>query len=119
MNPGLLREPLVLERMGAGRDALGQPSGAWAQVAGSPVLRGWRRRAAAVPEAEISDRKVERERAVFRLRSQPFLGLYRPGDRLREPAGRMTPERVWEIRGTAGVEGTNGEFCDVEVEGGG
>lgn len=115
MNPGLLREPLSLERQGAGRDALGQPSAEWAVVAGSEVLRGRRMKPKAQQDEMVADREREGQQAVFRVRSQPFLSLYQDGDRLVETAGRMMPAGVWEISGWAEVDGTAGMYVDVMV----
>ncbi|MCW1916000.1 head-tail adaptor protein [Luteolibacter sp. GHJ8] len=112
MNPGLLRHPIRIERPVTTVDELGQPVPGWERV-GVCFARRMKERAGA--ETVRSDRPVEQRRAVFRVRSQPFLRRYREGDRLVELARGEMPEVVWEIEGWAEVDGTNGSFVEVLV----
>ena len=86
MNPGLLREPLALLRQGPGRDALGQPMAGWVVVAGSDAIRGrrMRQKTPQLQDSVVADRYRERKRAVFRVRSQPFLGFTGKGTSCRK-----------------------------------
>ncbi|MCW1916784.1 head-tail adaptor protein [Luteolibacter sp. GHJ8] len=111
MNPGLLRHPIRIERPVTTVDELGQPVPGWERV-GVCFARRMKERAGA--ETVISDRPVEQRRAVFRVRSQPFLRWYREGDRLVELGRGGMPEVVWGIEGWAEVEGSGGMYLDVE-----
>lgn len=116
MNPGLLREPLSLERKSTTKDSLGQPLDTWTKVTGSDKIRA-RKMKPKAPEEEVSgDREREEETAVFRVRSQPWRSLYQNGDRAVEPASRFRGAVKWEIRGVSEVEGTQGGYLDVKFQ---
>lgn len=110
MNPGLLNLRVRLERQGVTKDALGQPVETWTSIR-IVMARGMVPRDRGTVVA--GDRETERRGKVFRVRSQPFLGLYRAGDRLVELARTDIPETVWKIEGWTEVEGTAGMYVDV------
>lgn len=111
MNPGLLDTPIQLESPASGTDELGQPSGSWTAV-GAPIMAR-RMRPIAEPEGEPGDRRTEARTVVFRVRNQPFLGLYAAGQRVRELARADAPETVWQAHGWREVDGTRGMFVDI------
>jgi head-tail adaptor len=112
MNPGLLDQRVRLERQAGEMDPLGQPDGAWALV----VAVRARRLKEKASQAVVTDRDTETKRVTFRVRSRPFATSYQAGDRLMECARRDHPEATWRIHGVSEVEGTRGEFSDVNCE---
>ena len=112
MDPGLLDQRVRLERQGGGADALGQPDGTWSLV----VAVRARRLKNKASQAVVADRETETKRVTFRVRSRPFATSYQAGDRLVEFERRDHPETVWNIHGVGEVEGTRGEYSDVECE---
>ena len=112
MNPGLLDQRIRLERRGTEADALGQPVESWSLVV---AVRARRLRDKG-SQAVVADRDTELLRTTFRVRSRPFATSYRAGDRLVEFARRDHPETVWSIHSVMEVEGTRGEYSDVNCE---
>lgn len=113
MNPGLLKHPVRIERRAVGADETGQPLDVWTRVGGCFARRV---RSKATAEVVIADRDMEGQSAVFRVRTRPFIGWYRDGDRLVEIARNGLPEIFWKITGWTEVEGSNGMYVDVAVE---
>jgi hypothetical protein len=108
-----MKHPIRIERRSTESDALGQPVPEWVRV-GACFSRRITERAR--PEEVIADRDSEVRTIVFRVRTRPFVGWYREGDRLVEPARNGLPETVWAIRGWAEVEGSNGMYVDIKAE---
>jgi len=113
MNPGLLKHPVRIERPASGADDLGQPLEGWTRVG---VCFARRLRSKATAEGVIADRETEGQSAVFRVRTRPFIGWYRDGDRLVELARNGLPEMAWKVTGWNEAEGTNGMFVDVSTQ---
>jgi len=113
MNPGLLNLRIRIERKGTITDDLGQPVEGWT-VAGRCRARGMAPRDRG--QAEIADRETERRGKIFRVRSQPFLGFYQPGDRLVEEVRTDLAETVWKVTGWTEVDGTNGMYLDIAAD---
>ncbi len=110
MNPGLLNLRVRFERKGTTSDALGQPVETWT-VVGRCRARGMKEKDRG--EVILADRETEQRGKGFRVRTQPFLGFYRDGDRLVEEKRTGFPETVWKIEGWTEVPGTNGMYVDV------
>jgi hypothetical protein len=66
-------------------------------------------------EAVLADRDTERRGKTFRVRSQPFLGIYREGDRMVEEERTDIPETVWKVTGWTEVNGSRGMYVDVSA----
>ena len=113
MNPGLLKHPVRIERQVPGVDELGQPLEGWTRIGGCFARR---LRSKATAEEVLADRETEGQSAMFRVRTRPFIGWYRDGDRLVEAARNGLPEVAWRITGWTEVEGSNGMYVDVAVE---
>jgi hypothetical protein len=112
MNPGLMKHPIRIERRSTVPDELGQPVASWTRVGGCFARRMTER---ARPEEKVADRPTEIRSIVFRVRTLPFIGWYREGDRLVEPARNGLPETVWAIGGWAEVEGSGGMYVDIKA----
>ncbi len=111
-----MKHPIRIERRSEDTDALGQPLEAWTRV-GACFARRMGERAQVEKSEEIAaDRETEGRRIVFRVRSRPFVGWYREGDRLVEPARNGLSETVWAIKGWAEVEGSGGAYVDIKAE---
>ena len=112
MNPGTLKHPIRIERPSEALDDIGQPVPGWVRV-GACFARRMKDRAKAAEV--ISDRDNEASTAVFRVRTRPFIGWYRDGDRMVELARHGFPETPWKITGWAEVEGSYGMYVDIAV----
>ena len=110
MNPGLLKHPVRIERPSVGADEMGQPLEGWTRVGGCFARR---LRSKAATEEVIADRETEGQSAVFRVRTRPFIGWYRDGDRLVEAARNGLPEKAWHITGWAEADGSEGAYVDI------
>lgn len=107
-----MKHPIRIERRAAAADELGQAVETWTRV-GACFARRMSERAK--PEEVIEDRDTEVRSIVFRVRTLPFIGWYRDGDRLVEAARNGLPETGWAIRGWAEVEGSGGMYVDIKA----
>lgn len=112
MNPGTMKHPIRFERRSTETDDLGQPVEEWVRV-GACFSRRMTERASA--QVVVTDRDTESRTMLFRVRTRPFVGWYREGDRLVEPPRNGLPEKIWSIDGWAEVEGSNGMYVDIKA----
>lgn len=115
MNPGTLDTPITLEERRTNADALGQPLDEWCEVR---TIFAARRRPRPILQSEREQRDTARESErrdiVFRVRVQPFVSIYQPGMRIKEPRRSNMPDVIWRIIGWSDVNGTAGQWVDIE-----
>ncbi len=107
MNPGELNTKLILQAPTTAKDDLGQPLPGWSDIR---VLMAKRMPGKPQAEATAGDRQTEGRKCLWKIRTQPFLTLYRAGYRILETSRPGFPATVWGIDGFAEADMTRGNY---------